>query len=117
MSPMEIATLVIGALAGYWLVSFMFKGKTATKPVEPKPALETPEPPKPPKPPSWPEVLGLEEYATLDEIRAAYKRLMSQYHPDKVASLGVELQELAERKSKEIAVAYQQALAARGQTA
>ena len=113
MSLMEIATLVVGALAGYWLVSFMFKGKTAARPVEPRPAVETPEPPKLP---SWPEVLGLEEYATLDEIRTAYKRLMSQYHPDKVASLGVELQELAERKSKDIAVAYQQALAARGQS-
>ena len=111
MSPMEIATLVVGALAGYWLVSFMFKGKAAAKPADPARPVE----PLAPKPPTWPEVLGLNDYATLDEIRTAYKRLMSQYHPDKVASLGVELQELAERKSKEIAVAYQQALAARGQ--
>jgi DnaJ-domain-containing protein 1 len=39
---------------------------------------------------------------------------MSQYHPDKVASLGRELRELAESKSKEISVAYQEALVARG---
>ncbi|HEY4082232.1 MAG TPA: DnaJ domain-containing protein [Burkholderiaceae bacterium] len=109
MSAMEIATLVVGALAGYWLVSFMFKGKTAAKPVEPIA-------PNMARPAAWPEVLDLNDDATVDEIRAAYKRLMSQYHPDKVASLGVELQELAERKSKDITAAYQQALAARGQT-
>jgi DnaJ-domain-containing protein 1 len=31
---------------------------------------------------------------------------MTQYHPDKVAHLGVELQEFAKRKSQEINKAY-----------
>ena len=84
--------------------------------------LNKPEPPKPrpqaqPQPvfaPNWTRVLGLPADASLDEIREAYRRLMSQYHPDKVASLGRELRELAESKSKEIGVAYQEALTERG---
>ena len=39
---------------------------------------------------------------------------MSEYHPDKVASLGKEIRELAERKSKEINAAYRDALFANG---
>jgi DnaJ-domain-containing protein 1 len=86
-------------------------------------ALNKPAPPTkaapPPQPqaafaPAWARVLELPADASLDEIREAYRRLMSQYHPDKVASLGRELRELAESKSKEISVAYQEALAARG---
>ncbi len=84
--------------------------------------MSKPTPPvAPPKPPSqgafalgWTKVLELPADAGLDEIREAYRRLMSQYHPDKVASLGRELRELAEAKSKAISVAYQEALAARG---
>ena len=64
---------------------------------------------------AWPAVLEVAAEASLEDIRAAYRRRISQYHPDKVASLGPELQALAERKSKEIARAYQQALVARGE--
>jgi len=49
-----------------------------------------------------------------EEIRRAYRVLMSQYHPDKVAALGDELKEVAERKSKEITLAYREAMQARG---
>lgn len=52
-------------------------------------------------------ILGLLPTATPEEVHSAYKLLIRQYHPDKVATLGKELQELAERKSKEINVAYQ----------
>lgn len=63
------------------------------------------------KPPSsggqWFEVLQVNSTANLDEIKAAYKKKISQYHPDKVAKLGLEFQEIAERKSKEINAAYE----------
>jgi DnaJ-domain-containing protein 1 len=51
-------------------------------------------------------ILGVQPSATSDEVKAAYKRQMQQYHPDKVASLGKELRDLAEAKSKEINGAY-----------
>ena len=52
------------------------------------------------------QVLGLERGAGQDEIRAAYRRLAAQYHPDKVAHLGDEFQRLAEMKFKAIQAAY-----------
>ena len=52
-------------------------------------------------------VLGVAPSADRTEVRKAYRRLMAQYHPDKVAHLGTELQEVAHRKSREIARAYQ----------
>jgi len=62
---------------------------------------------------AWHEVLGVAPSASSDEIRDAYKRKMSQYHPDKVASLGEEFMEIAVNKSKEINVAYKQGMALR----
>ena len=62
----------------------------------------------------WYEVLGITPNASVSEIRTAYKRKMSQYHPDKVAGLGPEFNKIAEQKAKEINLAYEQAMAGRG---
>jgi DnaJ-domain-containing protein 1 len=51
-------------------------------------------------------VLGVSRDASLKEIRAAYLREMFNYHPDKVAHLGKDLQELANTKAQEINRAY-----------
>lgn len=61
----------------------------------------------------WYTVLGLSSTASVEDIRASYRALMGQYHPDKVATLGLELRELAERKSKEIGAAYREAMSLR----
>jgi restriction system protein len=53
-------------------------------------------------------VLGVSHHASAEEIRAAYHREMVNYHPDKVAHLGKELQELAKTKTQEINRAYQE---------
>lgn len=52
-------------------------------------------------------ILGIKPGATREEIRAAYINQSKQYHPDRVANLGAELQELAESKMKEINAAYE----------
>jgi DnaJ-domain-containing protein 1 len=54
------------------------------------------------------EVLGIPSSASGETIQSAYKARMNEYHPDKVAHLGEELQELAHRKALEIQQAYQQ---------
>jgi len=53
-------------------------------------------------------VLGIPASASADAIRAAYRARMSEYHPDKVAHLGEDLQKLAHRKAQEIEEAYRQ---------
>ena len=63
-----------------------------------------PRPPVSDKPP-W-EILGIGRDASQDEVRAAYQSLVSQYHPDKVADMGPELREVAEKHTKEINAAY-----------
>ena len=54
----------------------------------------------------WFEVLDIPESSSREEITAAYKRLIRQYHPDLVAGMGRELRDLAEVRSSEINVAY-----------
>ncbi|CAE7297974.1 NOV [Symbiodinium sp. CCMP2592] len=51
-------------------------------------------------------VLELARGASLEEVRAAYKRLALRWHPDKAVHRGVDRQE-AERKFKEIGEAYE----------
>jgi DnaJ-domain-containing protein 1 len=52
------------------------------------------------------EVLGVRENAGASEVAAAYHELAQLYHPDKVASLAPEFQEIAELRMKEINAAY-----------
>ncbi len=54
------------------------------------------------------KVLGIALSASRETIQAAYKARMKEYHPDKVAHLGEDLQKLAHRKALEIQQAYQQ---------
>ena len=62
----------------------------------------------PAKPPDPFTVLGVRRGAKKEEIRAAFRQLASQYHPDKVSHLGPELRELAHQKMIEIQKAYEQ---------
>ena len=52
-------------------------------------------------------VLGVSPAASEDEIKSAYRKLVSKYHPDKVSHLGDEFKQLADRRFKEIQEAYQ----------
>jgi DnaJ-domain-containing protein 1 len=58
----------------------------------------------------WFDVLGVPESSTREQIVLAYKRKISEYHPDKVARMGPEIVALAEMKSKQINAAYEAAL-------
>jgi DnaJ like chaperone protein len=51
-------------------------------------------------------VLGITVSASTDEIKIAYRKMASLYHPDKVAHLAPEFREMADRKMKEINTAY-----------
>ena len=69
------------------------------------------EPPPPPPPPQAPardpwKVLGIAPGTPKDEARRAFRALVTQYHPDKVAHMAPEFQELAERKTRELLEAW-----------
>ena len=51
-------------------------------------------------------VLGLTDAATDAEIDLAYRRLIAQYHPDRVAGAGQDVRHQAEARAREINQAY-----------
>jgi len=53
-------------------------------------------------------ILGVEESATDAEVKKAYRRLISQHHPDKLVSKGLpdEMMKMAKEKTQEITEAY-----------
>ncbi len=53
------------------------------------------------------KVLEIDPKVSDDEVRKAYKRMAMKHHPDKVASLGVDVQKAAEEKFKQIQDAYE----------
>lgn len=56
---------------------------------------------------NWFRILDVPENAGREQISAAYRQKIGQYHPDKVARLGPEIRALAEARSKQINAAYE----------
>jgi DnaJ like chaperone protein len=122
MTTTEGIVIVGGLVLGYWLVTVFLPhlrsgrdaredaAAAASRPVEDDAA--TPHRPADPgqwhRP--WPEVLEVSPHAPREVVVQAYRRRISQYHPDKVASMAPEIRALAEARSNEINVAYDRAL-------
>jgi len=53
------------------------------------------------------EVLEISPNATNDEVKAAYRRMAMKNHPDKVATLGPEVQKAAAEKFRQVQEAYE----------
>ena len=117
MSPTEILAIAFGLFLGYWIVSKLVTPKrpAAQDTRETNSSSGTSHASSRGEEPAWFEILQVSPNASVDEIKAAYKTLIRQYHPDKVETLGKDLRDLAEEKSKAINVAYQVGLRARGQ--
>jgi len=62
------------------------------------------------------KALGVESSASDKEIKTAYRRLMNQHHPDKLAAKGLpeSMMEVAKEKTREIRAAYDRVKEARG---
>jgi DnaJ-domain-containing protein 1 len=63
---------------------------------------------------SWWETLNIDRNASPEQIKTAFRKEISKYHPDRVEGLGIELKQLADRKAKQVNRAYTQAKQARG---
>ena len=60
------------------------------------------------------EVLGVEKGCSDDELKKAYRKMAVKYPPDKVATLGEDVQKAAEVKFKAVAQAYEAICKERG---
>jgi hypothetical protein len=60
----------------------------------------------------WFTILGVSSSATVEQVRAAYKALIKQSHPDLVQGLSPAIRRFAEAETKKINAAYREAVAA-----
>jgi DnaJ-domain-containing protein 1 len=112
----EIIVSLVCLAAGYWLVSKVLGTRDAVDRAEPSIETDSTSSANPDGQESaeegvtysnWFRVLEVSEHASPEEVKTAYKRKISQYHPDKVAQMGEEIRALAGRKSQQINAAYE----------
>lgn len=60
------------------------------------------------------KILEISPDATNEEVKKAYRKMAVKYHPDKVATLGSDIQKAAEEKFKTISAAYEAICRERG---
>ena len=60
------------------------------------------------------KILEIEPNATNEEVKKAYRKMAIKYHPDKVATLGEDVQKAAEEKFKAVNQAYEAICKERG---
>jgi DnaJ-domain-containing protein 1 len=91
------AGAVLGAVLGHvfdagWLFPDKPGGQSGAKALELEAAYRT---------------LGLDPAASNEEVERAFRKQISDYHPDKVAGAAKEIRELAETRAREINKAYE----------
>jgi DnaJ like chaperone protein len=116
MNSTEIGVSITCLLVGYWAISTVMNYAASKKPKSKSSDHSDHEHASPEQTPTdaWHAILEVSPNASVEEIQTAYKKMIKQYHPDKVATLGKEIRDLAESKSKEINGAYAEGLRIRG---
>ena len=94
--------ILIGLVLGHLYDMGLFSGKPES-PASPPPA--TPDPYA---------TLGVDASASDEEIEQAYRRGMSEYHPDRVANAAKEIRDLAGQRARELNGAYEEIKRQRG---
>ncbi len=120
MTTTEMLAVIIGLVAGYWIISRVIASRTprperfggadeatvedhhTVGPTGGRVEDLNPEWIRA----NWHEVLGVSPKASIEVIKSAYRLRAHQYHPDKTEGLGPELKALAARKMHELNMAY-----------
>ena len=111
MTVTLMVVILLGGGFGYWMVGNYIDGRRQQAARRVQSEQRRPSAPAPaPSEPTWYQVLGVDANASPERIREAYQQQISLYHPDKVASLGPEIQAVASRKAQDINLAYAEGL-------
>src|SRR3546814_13588011 len=114
MTVSEFRASVSGLSIVYWLVAVFIPKARRPRKEDAEAAAERDEAPgwgRPPEQPAaWHETLGVDGDASHEEIVAAYRRLIAQYHPARVATMAPQFRELAEKRTASINAAYADAI-------
>jgi len=94
--------IVIGLVLGHLYDMGVFSPKSDV-PAQPAPAYADPY-----------ATLGVSASASDEEVEQAYRRGMSEYHPDRVANAAKEIRDLAGQRAREINGAYEEIKRQRG---
>jgi DnaJ-domain-containing protein 1 len=115
----QLAIIIICCVAGYAAMSFLIDAlRRSSREAPPRASYRKPAAPDSDAVPDNDIararlLLGVNSDATLDQLKLRYRELLSQYHPDKTQHLGIELQELAANKTRQIIEAYELLVSAR----
>ena len=101
--PLVALGLLLGHLYDMGVLTGRYRGKP-----------ERPPPPVAPGPEDPYAVLGIPPGASDEELEQAYRKRMSEYHPDRVASAAKEIRDMADRRAREINQAYDRIKRERG---
>lgn len=97
--------MLLGLVLGHLYDIGLFSGAPDSAP-----PVASPPPVSPPVPPADNDpytVLGLTPIASDDDLEQAYRRRISEYHPDRVANAAQEIRDLAGQRAREINGAYE----------
>lgn len=96
-----IAVIIIAFAIGYWLISIIVNLVTESR----RPATASNSFSNDSE--QHARVLGLNGHFTADDVKTAYREMISKCHPDKLEHLGNDFKVLAEKKAREVVAAYE----------
>lgn len=100
--------MLLGLLLGHLYDIGLFSGRPASPADDAAPGASK-------DPDSDPyATLGIDSASSNEEVEHAYRRRMSEYHPDRLANAAPEIRELAGQRTREINGAYEKVKRLRG---